>query len=171
MPKIRTVQYPASTIYAEDQVPMPFSSPAKRSLNEKGSKRGNRFTAASEDDKRFCTLNVTLCAKEDEQDVRIEVIFQNDTQGAGITANEKEYYENFPNVQVRWQYSAWADEGICIDFIRDFRRQTLNKGHVVLAMDQHNSQHTPLAQTTSHGFFGHPTTFHASQLHRLRQPG
>ena len=139
-------QYPASTIYSTDQVPMPFSSPAKRSLNEKGSKRGNRFTGASEDDKRFCTLNVTLCAKEDEQDVRIELIFRNETQGAGLTANERAYYDNFPNVQVRWQPSAWADEGICIDFIRDFRRQTLDKGDVVLVMDQHSSQHTPLAQ-------------------------
>ena len=143
-------QYPPDCIYSVDQVPMPFGNPAKRSLNEKGAKRGNRFTAASEDDKRFCTLNVTLCAKSDEQDVKIEVIFQNDSEGARISDEELSYYEQFPDVQVRWQSSAWADEGVCIDYIRDFRTQTLQKGDVALVMDNHGSQHTPLAHTVMH---------------------
>ena len=55
-------RYPPTHMYTMDQVPMPFSSPSKRSLNEKGAPRGNRFTDASEDTKRFCTIQVTLCA-------------------------------------------------------------------------------------------------------------
>ena len=36
--------FPATHIYAMDQVPMPFSSPAKKTMNEKGAPRGCRFT-------------------------------------------------------------------------------------------------------------------------------
>ena len=39
-----------ANIYSTDQLPLPFGSPCSRSLNEKGSKRGNKFVAASEDD-------------------------------------------------------------------------------------------------------------------------
>jgi ABC-type glycerol-3-phosphate transport system substrate-binding protein len=86
-------------------------------MNEKGAPRGCRFTAASEDDKRFCTINVTLCANAATQDVAIELIFFNDSGGAGISAAEKAFYALYPDVKVRWQPKAWADESIMIDYI------------------------------------------------------
>ena len=143
-------RYKPSNIYSTDQVPLPFGSPCNRSLNEKGSKRGNRFVAASEDDKRFCTMNVTICAQADRQDIPIEIIFKSNSKGERISTDEKQYFDQFPNVKVRWQASAWADEELCIDFIKDFRGRTLDKGDVVLVMDQHSSQHTPLAKTIMH---------------------
>ena len=135
--------FPATHIYAMDQVPMAFSSPAKKTMNERGAPRGCRFTAASEDDKRFCTINVTLCANAGTQDVAIELIFSNDTGGEGISADEKAFYEQFDDVKVRWQPKAWADESIMIDYVRDFRMQTIDKGEVALVLDNHGSQQTP----------------------------
>lgn len=144
-------RFPASHIYAMDQVPMPFSSPSKRSLNEKGSRRGNRFTAASEDDKRFCTLQVTVCAQADDQDVCIELIFRNGTGGEGISAEEKALYEReYPGVRIRWQHKAWADEEICMDYVLDFRRQTMAKGDVALILDNLGSQSTPGVRSFMH---------------------
>ena len=140
-------QFPATHIYSQDQVPMPFSSTNKTSMNEKGSKRGNRFTGASEDDKRFCTLNITICAAVDHQDVPIEIIFRSESEGQSISQVEKDFMIEYPSVKIRWQPSAWADEDICMDYIRDFRVATVEKGDVALVMDQHSSQHTPLAQT------------------------
>ena len=134
--------HPATHIYAMDQVPMAFSSPAKKSMNEKGAPRGCRFTAASEDDKRFCTINVTLCANAATQDVVIELIFDNDTGGEGIGAEEKAFYDQFPDVKVRWQPKAWADESIMLDYIRDLRAQTIDKGEIALVLDNHGSQQT-----------------------------
>jgi hypothetical protein len=134
--------FPATHIYAMDQVPMAFSSPAKRSMNEKGAPRGCRFTAASEDDKRFCTINVTLCANAPTQDVAIELIFDSDSGGEGIGDDEKAFYARYPDVKVRWQPKAWADESIMIDYIRDFRWQTIDKGEVALVLDNHGSQRT-----------------------------
>jgi hypothetical protein len=144
-------RFPASHIYAMDQVPMPFSSPSKRSMNEKGSRRGNRFTAASEDDKRFCTLQVCLCADSANQDVAIELIFRSGSDGAFIPDEEKQLYENdFPDVKIRWQSKAWADENICIEFMTDFRRQTLAKGEVALVLDNLGSQQTPMIRAIMH---------------------
>lgn len=136
-------RYPPGCIYSMDQVPMPFANPSKRSLNEKGAPRGCRFTAASEKEKRFCTIQVTLCADVHDQDVPIEVIFRSGTRGARIPKSEKEYYAtNFPNVKVRWQKKAWADEAVCLDYIVDFREHTARKGEVALIMDRHGSQST-----------------------------
>ena len=145
-------RFPDSHIYAMDQVPMPFSSSAKRSLNERGARRGNRFTAASEDDKRFCTLQVTLCGKANEQDVAVELIFDSRTQGEHVSlrAERAMYAATYPDVKVRWQAKAWADQDIILDYLRDFRRQTLHKGEVALVMDNHGSQHTDHVRGVMH---------------------
>ncbi len=137
-------RYPPSHIYSMDQVPMPFSSPAKRSLNEKGAPQGCRFVAGSEDDKRFCTLNVTMCADAGNQDVRIEIIFRSDSGGACMPKAELEMYRRkYPDVKIRWQRKAWADEPLCMDYLIDFREATLHKGDVAMIMDGHASQCTP----------------------------
>jgi hypothetical protein len=145
-------RFPASHIYAMDQVPMPFSSAAKRSLNEKGSRRGNRFAAASEDDKRFCTLQITVCADTSNQDVDIELIFRSSTRGrhSSYLLEKATYAAEYPNVVVSWQPKAWADQDTIVDFITCFRRVTLHKGEVALIMDNHGSQHTPWVRSVMH---------------------
>lgn len=135
-------RYPQRCIYSMDQVPMAFSNPSKRSLNEKGAPRGCRFTAASEDTKRFCSIQVTLCADPTEQDVPVELIFRSKSDGAKISKKEKEFYERYPDVKIRWQKKAWADEAICLDYVLDFREHTGRKGRVALIMDRHGSQST-----------------------------
>jgi hypothetical protein len=139
-------RYPPSHIFTMDQVPMPFSSPSKRSMNEKGAPRGNRFTAASEDDKRFCTIQVTLCADNTDNDVPIELIFASTSGGEKMSQEEKDFYKEYPNVKVRWQPKAWADEPICIDYIVDLREHTVDKGPIALIMDNHSAQSTPRLQ-------------------------
>jgi hypothetical protein len=84
----------------------------------------------------------TLCANAATQDVVIELIFDNDTGGEGIGAEEKAFYDQFPDVKVRWQPKAWADESIMIDYIRDLRAQTIDKGEIALVLDNHGSQQT-----------------------------
>lgn len=139
-------RYPASHIYTMDQVPMPFSSSSKRSMNEKGAPRGNRFTAASEDDKRFCTIQVTLCANNDDNNIPIELIFASDSYGEAMSNEEHEFYARYPNVKVRWQRKAWADELICLDYIIDLRTHTAAKGDIALIMDNHSAQSTERLQ-------------------------
>jgi hypothetical protein len=81
----------------------------------------------------------------------IELIFRNGTGGDGISTAEKEMYErNFPGVRIRWQHKAWADEEICMDYMVDFRKQTLEKGDVALVMDNHGSQATPAVRSVMH---------------------
>jgi hypothetical protein len=63
---------------------------------------------------------------------------------------EKEYYEQFPNLKVRWQPKAWADESIMFDYMVDFRRQTLHKGDVAILLDNHGSQQTDRIRNLMH---------------------
>jgi hypothetical protein len=144
-------RYPPSHIFTMDQVPMPFSSPSKRSMNEKGAPRGNRFTAASEDDKRFCTIQVTLCA-DNVNTVPVELIFASDSGGEAMSQEEKDFYKAYPNIKVRWQSKAWADEPICIDYIVDLREHTIDKGSIALIMDNHSAQSTPRIQNIMQHF-------------------
>ena len=120
-------RYPPDTIYAMDQVPMAFSSPNKRTLSEKGAPNGCRLLGIIEDDKRFCTLNVTLCANPHSQDVAIEVVFRGlgPENGGRVSQEELDFYAAHPNVKVRWQSKAWADHRICLDYLLDFTRGTL----------------------------------------------
>ena len=41
---------------------------------------------------------------------------------------EIKFYASLPNVNVRFQPKAWADEGICIEYITDFREKTADLG-------------------------------------------
>jgi len=143
-------RYTPGTIYAMDQVPMAFSSPNNRTLNDKGERC--RLLGIVEDDKRFCTLNVTLCADPDNQDVKVEVVFRGlgPENGGRVSQEEMNFYSAHPIVQVRWQNKAWADHRVCLDYLLDFRTQTLSKGHVALFMDNHGSQQTPLMRVLMH---------------------
>ena len=155
-------KYAPSLMYTMDQVPMPFATPHLRTLNEKGTQLPVRLVGVSENDKRFCTLQVTLCAQADQQDVKLEVIFRSRSGGANIDKTEQAFYKNHPEIKVRWQHKAWADEEVIFDYLMDFREQTMDKGEVVLFMDNHGSQRTPLVQLTMEALDIKPIFFPAN---------
>jgi hypothetical protein len=103
-----------------DQVPFAFAGGDKRTLNEKGAPKGCWTIGASDDDKRFLTVQVCICGDPAEHD----------------------YYATFPELQVRyrWQKKAWADTQVMLDWLVDFRASTLHKEEVALLMDNHGSQ-------------------------------
>ena len=59
---------------------------------------------------------------------------------------ERALYAALPNVIVRFNQKAWADESIIIDYLVDFREQTAHLGEVLLGMDNHGSQVTFLSR-------------------------
>ena len=127
--------------FHQDQVPLPLaSSKNRRSLNPKGTRCQASVTRKS-DLKRFCTLQVTICARADRQIVPLEIIFKKKTPFKGA---EAKLYATLTNLVVRFQHSAWADERIMVDYIQDFRRHTVEAGltEVLLGMDNHGSQQT-----------------------------
>ena len=93
------------------------------------------------DSKRFCTLQVTICAQPDANPCKLEIIFKG--KGKRLSEREKAAYAALPNITVRWQEKAWADEGIMLDYLADFREATMHLGEVLLGMDNHGSQRTP----------------------------
>jgi len=126
-----------------DQVPLPFSCGDKRTLNAVGEACEMKQPTGSSSNKRFCTIQVTICADTNQTPIKIELIFRG--QGKRLSKQEKTLYESLPNVIIRWQEKAWCDEGIALDYLTSFREQTLDLGHgeVLLGMDNHTSQSTP----------------------------
>ena len=63
---------------------------------------------------------------------------------------EKDFYAaQFPDINIRWQAKAWADSPVMMDWLMDFREQTLAKGEVALLMDNHGSQRIDEFRTTA----------------------
>ena len=96
--------------------------------------------------KRFATIQITICADPTQAPLPIELYFRG--TGTRVKEEEKKFYESLPNVNVRFQPKAWADEGICIEYLTDFREKTadLGLGEVLLGMDNHGSQATPFCR-------------------------
>lgn len=136
-------RFPPSRIFHMDQVPLAFVNGSRRTLNTRG-KRCQISAPRSGDDKRFCTLQVTICAKADTQPVKLEIIFAG--TGKQLSRDELDLYKSLPNVRVRFQPKAWADEDVIVDYLSDFRRDTSHLGEVLLGMDNHGSQCTFLAR-------------------------
>ena len=134
-------RFPPDRMFHFDQVPVAFCSSQKKTLNPVGSRcirlsepKGGTLS------KRQGTINLTIRA-EGEQVVKPEMIFRGEecpTEG-----EEAELYKRLTNIKVRFQRKAWADEKICIEFLEDFREQTLDIGEVLLGCDNHGSQQTP----------------------------
>ena len=136
-------RFPPRRMFHMDQVPLPFSPNSRMTLNV----RGDQCVIADpggDGGKRFATLQITICADPTAPPVDIEVYFR----GTGLRADpeEEEYYRALPGVNVRWQPKAWADERIMLLWFRDFREQVLTSGEVLLGMDNHGSQATPLCK-------------------------
>lgn len=133
-------RYPRNKVYHMDQVPFAFAGGDKRTLNEKGAPKGCWTIGASDDDKRFLTVQVCICGDPADQDCKLEIIYRNPKDGEFLTQEEHDYYAGFPELKVRWQKKAWADTQVMLDWLFDFRASTMHKGEVALLMDNHGSQ-------------------------------
>ena len=143
-------RFPRNRVYAMDQVPFAFQSPNQRTLNEKGAPKGCWTVGSSVDTKRFLTLQLTLCGDPADQDCNLEIIFSSKSGGEQMPQEEKDYYAaQFPDINIRWQAKAWADSPVMMDWLMDFREQTLAKGEVALLMDNHGSQRIDEFRTTA----------------------
>jgi hypothetical protein len=111
-----------------DQVPLPFSPGTNKTLNIRGEACHMKEPAGSSATKRFCTLQITICAQADQQNVKLEIIFRG--QGLQLSALEQAHFASLPNVIVRFQENAWADERITMEWMETFRGATLEQGEV-----------------------------------------
>ena len=134
-------RFPPRRMYHMDQVPLPFSPGSKKTLNMVGEACEMMQPGGSGATKRFCTLQVTICAEPENQKVSIEIYFRG--KGKRLSEEETALYAALPNVKVRWQDKAWCDEQIAMEYLESFREQTLDDGEVLLGMDNHSSQSTP----------------------------
>ena len=122
---------------------MSFASSLIRTLNPKGSE----VTIAEReggDSKRSATLQVTICADPRGQVVKLEIYFRG--MGLQLTEEELDHYDSLTNIRVRFQPTAWADEDICLEYLQDFRADTIHLGEVLLGMDRHSAQSTFLCE-------------------------
>lgn len=126
-----------------DQVPLAFASSHDRTLTSIAEECAIA-EPESGDTKRMGTLQVTICAEPSQQLVKLELIFRG--MGIQLTDEEMAHYDSLTNIRIRWQTNAWADEGICIQYLTDFRRDTIELGEVLLGMDRHTAQSTMLCQ-------------------------
>ena len=130
-------RFPPHRVFAMDQVPLSFSALSKRSLNKSGEACAVR---EQHTDKRFCTLQITICADPSKCHlVPMEIYFRG--QG-NVSQEEKDFYDQYPNVKVRWQRNAWADESVMVRWFLDFRTATLSQGEVMLVLDRHGPHKT-----------------------------
>ena len=105
--------------------------------------------------KRFCTIQVTICAQADRQIVKIGLIFS--WMGLRFRQSAEEialygygwisfcgwsFTAFFLNMDVQWQGKAWADEKYVLGYLEQFRAVTTDLGEVMLAlgMDRHGAQ-------------------------------
>ena len=140
-------RFPKVISFAMDQSPMPFGSTSMRTtLHMRGDRNVCIAAAAGDDGSRFCSLQITVCGLGSEQTINIEIIFKGG--GKHVDQKERDHYATLHNLTVRWQPAAWADQSIMVAYLIDFRRQTLAAGHgeVLLGMDKHGSQSTPLCK-------------------------
>ena len=133
-------RFPPARMYHMDQVPLPFSPGNKRTLNMKGEQCAMKKPGGSGASKRFCTLQVTICAQGDGQRVKLEIYFRG--KGMWLSHAERNHYPGLDNIIVRFQPKAWADGKISMEYLEAFRDATIDQGEVLLGMDNHSSQRT-----------------------------
>ena len=132
-------RFPPHRMFHMDQVPLSFVPTTHKTLNAKGS-RCVVADPCNSDNKRFCTLQVTICADPGANPVKLELIFRG--TGKRLSDREQAAIDALTNIIVRWQKKAWADEGIMIDYLVTFREATMSRGEVLLGMDNHGAQRT-----------------------------
>jgi hypothetical protein len=140
-------RFPADCIFHMDQVPIQFSGSNKRTYSSIGDRSGCRLGDPSGSDagKRFATLQLTIRA-EGDQVCNLEIYFKSLKATEEVDQVELDHYASIPNCRIRFQKKAWADEGVILDYLQDFREDTQHLGEVLLGMDRHGSQKTPLVR-------------------------
>jgi hypothetical protein len=99
---------------SHDQVGCNLRAGLQNTYNEKGAKRVWIAGGKADDGKRFCTFNISARAvciegKPRRGQPKMSVIFKG--QGKKISAQERAGWH--PNVHVRFQKKAWADDALC----------------------------------------------------------
>ena len=137
-------RFPPWLMYHMDQVPLPFSPGSKKTLHMKGTQCTMVEPGGSGATMRFCSLQVCICAQADNQDVDLELIFR--VGGTNLSQREWDHYASLKNIGVHFQAKAWAHHKYSLEWMERFRAQTLGKGEVLLGMDNHGPQKTPLVR-------------------------
>ena len=134
-------RFPPNRMFHVDQVPLPFVATGRASLNPKGDMCSVKVPNGGKDDKRFCTLQVCICAQGDAQIIHLEVFFRG--EGKKLRKEEWDHYDKLAKwIKIRFQPKAWCDGDIALQWLGDFRDLTLPLGEVLLGMDGLKSQIT-----------------------------
>jgi hypothetical protein len=135
-------------IFHIDQVPLPFASGCRNTLNPIGSRScriSGPNTAGLE--KRQATLQMWICADGAKQVIKPTIIFRGKVSARSKLpwAEEAAVYATLPNIRVAFQPCAWADEDFCtkdiLNVASDLEAAGV-QGEVVIGMDNHSSQRT-----------------------------
>jgi hypothetical protein len=136
-------------MYHVDQVPLPFASEIRSTLNPKGAVSCRiAGTNTSGLEKRQATLQLWICADPDKQSIKPTIIFRGSSKpGAQLPKpKEKALFDTLTNIRVAFQTSAWADGKFCQEEIylvaEDLYRAGI-EGEVMIGMDNHRAQRTP----------------------------
>ena len=141
-------RFPPNLMWHMDQTPISFSGGSGSALCLKGHAPAIASRGGSADCKRMCTLQLCICAEPSLTGlIKLTIIFRG--QGARLSQIERDCYANLPNVSVRFQKKAWADEPVMMSWLVEFRQALADAGYgeVLLGMDNHGSQQTPWCRT------------------------
>ena len=101
-----------------DQVPLPFASSCRTTLNPKGAvscRIAGVNTSGLE--KRQATLQLWICASGDHQVIKPTIIFRGPAHKGPRTkvpwAEEEALYASLKSIRVAFQSKAWADGEFC----------------------------------------------------------
>lgn len=131
-------RYPPHCRFNVDQVPLAFDMGSGMTWDDTGSKRCWIKKHLQGLDKRFCTLQVCICA-DTQQPVKLTIIFRSASKGDRIGAKEKKQYDS--RVHVLWQKKAWADRETCVEWAKEvFRRGTSRADEKLLFLDNLDGQ-------------------------------
>jgi hypothetical protein len=119
-------RFPPHLMFHMDQIPLEFVMSGKKTLNPIGCKcKRVAEPGGGAYSKRQASIQLTIRA-EGEQIVRPEIVFRG--EGVQLTKKELDYFSSLGNIRVRFQRKAWCDEKIVLEYLEDFREQTLHLG-------------------------------------------
>jgi len=136
-------RFSAASMFAMDQIPLPFVLDNKRTMSEQGQPVFLRVPKGSGLDKRQASIQVCLRA-EGEQVVRVALIFRG--TGQRIQPQELHFYRQLRHMLVVYfQPKAWADGQIMMKWAEQFEADTAGcvNGEKVLILDRHGAQMLP----------------------------
>ena len=134
-----------------DQVPLPFASTCRTTLNPRGAKSCRiAGTNTSGLEKRQATLQLWICADGGRCVIKPTIIFRgSDASARSILpkAEEKALYDTLTGIRIYFQPKAWADGLFCereiIHVAADLRAAGIFD-EVMFGMDNHGAQRTPM---------------------------